>query len=29
MRFEAETEDALAAYRHELESWLREQGIAV
>jgi phosphomannomutase/phosphoglucomutase len=29
MRFEASSEEALAAYRNELEAWLREQGIAV
>lgn len=29
MRFEAATEEALAAYRGELEGWLEEQGIAV
>lgn len=29
MRFEAATEEALAAYRGEVEGWLEEQGIAV
>jgi len=29
MRFEASSEQALADYRNELETWLREQGIAV
>lgn len=29
MRFEAATEEALAAYRGEVEAWLEEQGIAV
>jgi phosphomannomutase len=29
MRFEAATEQALAAYRGEVEGWLEEQGIGV
>jgi predicted GNAT family acetyltransferase len=29
MRFEATDEEALTAYRAELEAWLRGQGIAV
>ena len=27
MRFEASSEELLAAYRNEMESWLRERGI--
>jgi phosphomannomutase/phosphoglucomutase len=29
MRFEASSEEKLAEYRHEVEQWLREQGIAI
>jgi phosphomannomutase/phosphoglucomutase len=29
MRFEASSEERLAEYRHEVEQWLREQGISI
>jgi phosphomannomutase/phosphoglucomutase len=28
MRFEASSEDALASYRREVESWLQARGVA-